>query len=618
MSNNDAFKHQVKSANPLESVIGNYVTLKRSGRNYVCCCPFHSEKTPSFHINVSEGFYKCFGCGESGDVFSFIMKMENLDFADALKFLAERVGIPIPKWEKGSTFEKNSNERNTLFELNREARIFFYNNLKDKPTVLNYIKFTRNISASTGLSTYCLGYASNNWCDLTNHLRSKGFSDTDILKSGLAKLSNRGILCDFFRDRLIIPIIDTRGNTIAFGGRILDVNGKNTSAPKYLNSPDTPVFKKSEHLFSLNIAKKSINANNRTLILAEGYMDVIALYQGGFKNAVASLGTSLTPEQVNIIKRYADEVIICYDSDNAGINATNRAIALLLNGSTDKEIKIRVLQMTGAKDPDEYIKKYGSQEFQKLLDTSMDAIDFQLEQVRHKLNTNTNSGKVELLKHSANILAQINNNSTREVYVSSIAKECGIEPTTFNETVNSIVLNNNRLPIKRNYTSYKYAPIQEFPTMSNINTLSTINTTLDRSSVKTYEAERWIIAYISTIFELIPYAKESLEVENFQFNTHKSIFKALCEHVENLTDYNDISIVHSDLTEEYFNNLLEIYNYYKNIIQGIESQQAQWGLLDCIDRLKQPKVNSVDGKIDLLQLKNKKLQEERFKHKNIT
>jgi DNA primase len=565
---------------------------------------------------VEEGYYKCFGCGESGDVFSFIMKAENLDFLDALKFLANRVGLEMPRYNQHSSENRNSSERRTILEINHEAGRYFFKQLAQSQKAMNYLVRVRGLSKKVSRDTYYMGYAPNSWNGLTDHLRSLGFTDEYILKSGLAKVNDKGILYDFFRDRLIVPILDVRNNFIAFGGRALDDDTK----PKYLNSPDTPVFKKSENLFSLNLAKKEVS-KSRSFILAEGYMDVVSLYQGGFCNAVASLGTSLTPEQVSLIKRYADEVIVCYDSDSAGINATNRAIGLLLNGSTDKELKIRIIRMGGAKDPDEYIKRYGSQSFKKLLDDAVDAIEFQIEQVRSRLNLNTNSGKVELLKHSANILAQIPNSASREVYVSSIAKECNIEPNTFAETVNNIVQKNVRLPIKHTYQPSNSLQRNISTPMSNTNhmvsnsTLNTINNYTDRVNIKIFEAERLTIAYLVTIFDLIPYAKDSLNGSDFKFNTHRVIFQALCEHAKNLNEFNDISIVHSDLTEEHFNSLLEIYNKYKMII---DYQNAQWGLTDCIDKLKEPEIPVVDGKKDLHQIRNRKLLEEKLKHKNVT
>jgi DNA primase len=576
----------------------------------MCCCPFHSEKTPSFHINVESEFYKCFGCGESGDVFSFIMKIENLSFIEALEYLAKRANIPIPERSRMAREDTHSQVRNTLLEINREAGRYFYKQLNTSKRAVEYIRGVRRLSANVALKTYYLGYAPEGWCDLTNHLRSSGFKDEDIVQAGLAKVNDKGVLYDFFRDRLMVPILDVRGNLIAFGGRALGDGVQ----PKYLNSPDTPVFKKSEQLFSLNLAKKHI-AKSRSIILAEGYMDVIALYQGGFCNAVASLGTSLTSEQVNVIKRYADEVIICYDSDNAGINATNRAIGLLLNASTDKDLKIRVLQVENAKDPDEYLKSFGSERFQLLLDNAVDAVDFQLEQVSSNLNVHTNSGKVELIKHSANILAQIPNDAIREVYVSSVARQCGIEPETFKETVNATIAKNSRQPIARRHYPENGYP-HNVPNHPRHGTLNTINNDSDRVSVKVFEAERWIIAYISNFFDLIPLAQRHLCDDDFAFNSHKTMFKVLCDHADSLCDLQDVSIMHSDLSEEYFNNLVDICNYHKGLIPDYDS--AKWGLKDCIDRLQAPKVSVVDGKVDLRELKNRKLQEERLKHKNVT
>jgi len=614
LSISDDFKHQVKSANPLESVVANYVSLKRSGRNYVCCCPFHSEKTPSFHINVEDGFYKCFGCGESGDVFSFIMKMENCDFIGAVEFLSNRAGISMPKWNRFSNNDKNSKERNTILSINREARLFFYKKLTQSSHVIDYIKNVRKISANTSLIVYNVGYAPNEWFALTKHLRELGFKDEDILKSGLVKKNGSGTLYDFFKNRLIVPILDIKGNVIAFGGRILD-----NSMPKYLNSPDTPVFKKSEQLFSLNLAKKSI-AKSRSVILAEGYMDVMALYDAGFQNAVASLGTSLTPEQVSLIKRYADEVIICYDNDTAGINATNRAISLFLNSSTDKELKIKVLQVTGAKDPDEYIKTYGKDRFKLLLQGSLDAIDFQLNQVRTDLNLNTNSGKIELLKRSANILAQIQNSTSREVYVSSIARECNIEPKTFSDTVKSVMAKKDRTSIRQPYNGNNMIDRKYIPNVLNSNgTVTNTNGYIANfdanSQIRLFNSEREVIAYISKFCDLIPYATESLSEDNFQFSRHKNIFKAICKHTDALNNLNDKSIIHSDLSEEDFEYFLNICEEYREIIT--EYDVAPKGLSDCVQNILEysKDFNTMNNNrlTDLHKLRDRKLQEQKHK-----
>ena len=489
-----------------------------------------------------------------------------------------------------------------MLNINREARLYFYKNLLSSKEAMKHIKFKRNLSADTALRVYNMGFADDGYLTLVGYLRQLGFNDVDIVKAGLAHINSAGVMYDFFRTRLMIPIIDTRGNVIAFGGRTLD-----NSTPKYLNSPDTPIFKKSEQLFSLNIAKKNI-AKDRSMILAEGYMDVIALYEAGFKNAVASLGTSLTPEQVSIIKRYADEVIICYDNDSAGIKATDRAISLFLNSSGDKELKVKVLQVKGAKDPDEYIRAFGKDKFQLLLNGSVDAIEFQLNQARTDLNLNTNSGRIEMLKRSANILAQIQNVSSREVYVSSVARECNIETNTFLETVDSVINKNSKVHAKRVYNNSELLNVP----IRNSGYINTFDTT---SQAKIFNSEREIIAYISTFYDLIPYAMESLSVDNFQSDRHKHIFKAICDHAETLMDLNDKSIVHGDLNEDDFEYFLNLCENYKNII--VEYDMAQKGLQDCIKNLLDSSItfnNDNENKLlDLHKLKNKKLQEQKHK-----
>lgn len=555
---NDDFKYQVKMANPLDSVVSSYVSLKRSGRNFMACCPFHSEKTPSFHVNVEEGFYKCFGCGESGDVFSFIMKIENLTFMEALKLLAERANIPMPSWNKRSYNDKNSEERNTIFNINREAGHYFCAQLKKSPNAISYLN-DRKLQPQIYWNTYGMGYAPDDWWSLINYLREKGFNDDDIIKSGLARKNDKGLMFSFFKNRIIVPILDVRGNVIAFGGRIL-TDAKNQ--PKYLNSPDTPVFKKSENLFSLHLAKKNI-PQDKTLLLAEGYMDVIALYQAGFKNSVATLGTSLTPEQVNIIKRYADNVIICYDNDTAGITATNRAIGLFLNSPNTKDINIKVLQMQGAKDPDEYIKHFGSDKFRLLLEQSVDGIDFQISQVRNSLNLYTNIGKVNMLRQSAEILAQIKNETSREVYVSSIARECNIEPSVFSKSIQQISSNNSKYGYINN-NNYHYG-----------------NTNYHQVTPENhqYYAEEQIIGCLSNThdFELIQYAINSSVTEYLK--VYKNIFIAICNHAEKICEKNDISIIHDDLSEEDYKKLIDIKQRYHQII---DYNNAKSTLEQCI------------------------------------
>lgn len=564
---NDDFKHQVKMANPLDSVISRYVTLKRSGKNFMACCPFHSEKTPSFHVNTTEGFYKCFGCGESGDVFSFIMKIENLTFIEALRFLAERAGISMPKFDKSSYNDKNSKDKTTMYAINREANIFFYEQLKKYPQAKDYIKNVRRFSGEVALKTYRMGYAPKNWWELINYLHKMGYSDDDILKSGLAKKNDKGAIFSFFRDRIVVPILDSRGNVIAFGGRLITNDSK---LPKYLNSPDSPVFKKSENLFSLNIAKKNI-LQDKTILLAEGYMDVIALYQAGFKNSVATLGTSLTPEQVNIIKRYADNVIICYDNDKAGISATNRAIGLFLNSPNTKDITIKILRIDGAKDPDEYIKNYGSEKFKLMLDKSIDAIDFQISQIRNSLNLSTNSGKIDMLKHCAQVLSQIQNKTSREVYISSIARECNIEPSVFSQAVSDIIQNNSN-------HSYRPVNIQNNYQPQIIEDINQSRQQINQYNYQ-YYAERQIIACISIFrdIDFIQYVRDTSIINHFKLYTQ--ILITIFNNLDNICKYDDITIIHSNLSESEYSELCNIINDNVDVITYDTVQQT---LEECI------------------------------------
>ncbi|MBQ5330646.1 MAG: DNA primase [Oscillospiraceae bacterium] len=406
---NDDFIYQLKDNNRIEDVMSSYAVLKKSGRsNFVCLCPFHSEKTPSCNINVANQYFHCFGCDTGGDVITFIMKAENLDYVEAVRFLAQRAGMTVP--EDGGDSEK-AKLRMRIYEANREAARF-YNRILTKERAGEkgrYYLNDRQLEPRTVIK-YGLGYAPDEWTMLTDHLLSKGFSEFEITSADLARRGRNDSLYDFFRDRLIFPIIDLRGNVIAFGGRTIDGNG-----PKYLNSADTPVFKKSRHLFSLNFAK---NSSDRRIILAEGYMDVISLNQAGFDNAVASLGTALTPEQVREINKYASEVILSYDSDEAGQKATMRALNLF--GETG--ITTKILRIDGAKDPDEYIKKYGAQRFRMLLDRSDGAVNFELERLAQGLDMTSDEGKVEYLKRCAKLLSGLTSPIERDYYISRLAE----------------------------------------------------------------------------------------------------------------------------------------------------------------------------------------------------
>lgn len=442
MKTNDEFLYRLRTANPIDNVMGAYVNIIRRGRNYICSCPFHSEKTPSCTVFTDTQSFYCFGCGAGGDVITFIMKIENLDFTEAVKLLAQRSGMEIPK--ENSRDSQLAKRKTRIYEMNRLAANFFYTQLikgSDK-SGLRYFA-DRKLSPQT-IKKYGLGYAPDSWNTLTDMLRSKGYSDDEITDAWLGSRSKKGNIFDIFRKRVMFPIIDLRGNIIGFGGRVLD-----NSQPKYLNTGATPVFDKGSNLFSMNFAK---NADTKRLILCEGYMDVIAVNQAGFENVVATLGTAITPDQARLMSHYAEEVVIAYDSDGAGQKATQKAI----NHFADVGIRTRILRMNGAKDPDEYIKKFGRDRFKMLIDGSDDANDFMLDKCEEGLDLSTEAGRVELLKRASKVLAAIESPLEREVYISRTSRKCDIPTEVLKTHINGLLKKNSRTEKRsewRNITS---------------------------------------------------------------------------------------------------------------------------------------------------------------------
>lgn len=435
MAFDDEFLYTLRNANPIETVMGSYVSLIRRGRNYVCSCPFHSEKTPSCTVFTEKQNFYCFGCGAGGDVITFTMKSENLDFSEAVKLLAQRSGIEIP--HKNAADSQLAARKTRIYEMNRIAANFFYTNLvkgRDKAGLKYFAD--RKLSPQT-IKKYGLGYSPDSWDELCVHLRSKGYSDDDIISAWLGGRSKKGNMFDMFRKRVMFPIVDLRGNIIGFGGRVLD-----DSKPKYLNTSQTPVFDKGSNLFSMNFAK---SANTKRIILCEGYMDVIAVNQAGFENVVATLGTAITPDQARLISHYAEEVIIAYDSDGAGQKATQKAV----NHFNDVGLQTKILHMEGAKDPDEYIKKFGANRFRILLDGSYDATDFMLDKCEDGLDISTELGRIELLKRTSRVLAGIESPLEREVYISRTSKKCDIPVQVLKAHIDDI-LQKNRYASKKN------------------------------------------------------------------------------------------------------------------------------------------------------------------------
>lgn len=434
----ESFLQELKLRSDITEIASSYVNLKRHGRNMVGLCPFHGEKTPSFNIYTENGSFYCFGCGAGGDVITFIMKIENLDYVEAVKFLAQRAGMEMPE----NTYDDSlSKLRMRIYEANREAARFFHATLLSQrgQSGLNYLR-GRALSDRT-IRHFGLGFADDDWNSLCNHLKNKGFSEYEIYSANLAfRRKNGNGIYDRFVNRVMFPIIDLRGNVIAFGGRIMT-----DEKPKYLNTSDTPVFKKSENLFSLNNAKSS---GTRTLILCEGYMDVIALNQAGFTNAVATLGTALTNEQAVLMKRYADEVIICYDADGAGQKATARAIDILRNAG----LPIKILTVPSGKDPDEFIRSKGENgpaAFKLLIEKCGNDIEYRLMKLKENYNLNTTDGKVAFLNEAVKIVATIESPIERDVFASKLCAELEIDKNAFLEQISKVKRRDRRENIKK-------------------------------------------------------------------------------------------------------------------------------------------------------------------------
>ena len=391
--------------NDIVEVVGSYVTLKRAGSNFSGLCPFHNEKTPSFTVFPATKSCYCFGCGSGGDVITFIMRTENLDYVEALEFLAARAGITIPE---DNSQNVSSVSRKRIYAMNLEAAKFFRSCLLDKDIgaeALEYLCGKRKLSMLT-VKRFGLGYSPNDFGMLTNHLKRLGYTDEEMTVGFLAGRSQKtGRPYDYFRNRVIFPIIDTAGNIVAFGGRIMD-----DSKPKYLNTSDTPAFKKSRHLFALNFARKKCEEQ---MILCEGYMDVIALHEAGFENAVATLGTAITSEQARIFAKYTKKVVICYDSDDAGQNATQKAIRLLGEVGVD----VRILKLSGAKDPDEYIKKFGADSFRRVLGESKSGFDYGVDKIISSRDISLVEEKVKAAGEVCALIARVYSRVERDIYI---------------------------------------------------------------------------------------------------------------------------------------------------------------------------------------------------------
>ena len=542
----DEFIEELRQRNDIESVISSYVNLKRRGSTLVGLCPFHNEKSPSFTVYPSSNSYYCFGCGAGGDPITFIRGVEHLDYIDAVKFLADRSGMRMPETGYDDSMQKL---RIKVYEINRAAARFFHEQLKTEggKKGLAYFK-SRELSAAT-IKHFGLGYAPDSWDSLYKHLRQLGYSDDLIFAADLIskRKSGKGYY-DRFRDRVMFPIIDLRGNVIAFGGRRLS---EDKTIAKYINSSDTPVYKKSTVLYALNYAK---NSKSKGIILAEGYMDVIALHQAGFDNAVAACGTAFTQEQARLLSRYTDEIIVTLDADEAGQKATNKTIEILKSTG----IKIRVLRITDAKDPDEFIKKFGNEKFRMLIEGANNDIEYKLSSAKSKFDLSTDDGKLSALKMAAQILANTDDSIARDLYTGRIADEFGVSKDVLTRQISLIfksrVSNEKKQriekEIKRSSTSDRVNPERKYNTRSAI-------------------AEETIISLLMSDPSLYEYINERIKPSDFITKFNSRVFAFLINLLEN-QKMPDVSLFSSEFAPDEMGKVVEMINKKPTLDTGCE------------------------------------------------
>ena len=571
----DDFLNELHMRCDIEDVVSGYVQLKKRGKNFVGLCPFHNEKTPSFTVYPENGSFYCFGCGAGGEVVSFIRRAENLDFIEAVRFLCDRVGMTMPS----DGFDDSlAQKRRKIYEMNREAARFFHECLLSEKgkTALQYY-LDRGYTKKT-ITRFGLGYAPDEWRALLSHLREKGYSYEDAYEANLARKSEKNgktLFFDNFCNRVIVPIIDARGNVVAFGGRVLD-----NSKPKYINTADTPVYKKSLGVFGLNFAK---NSKEKSLILVEGYMDAIALHQAGFTNSIACLGTALTGEMAHLLSRYADEILLAYDNDEAGQKATERAMKVF----SSIGMKIRVIRLSGGKDPDEILKKFGAEKIRSLIDGAENEIEFKLLKARDGLDLESSDGKVKYLTLAADILSSEKNSIAVDVYSSRLAEELGVEKTAINARI-------NQLKKQKAYSSQrkKYEKIQR-DSLSKMSKLRISTNT----SVKSVRAQERIVTLIFENPDFYRTVKEKLSADFFSVPVLERIYKAVSQRIEENASL-DLTALSASLSDG------EMSEFVRLSKQGERFSGTKKELLDCIEVVESEKEREKAQSLDVSSLNN--------------
>ena len=562
----DEIIDDVRQSNDIVDVISQYVRLKRSGRNYFGLCPFHNEKSPSFSVSPEKQIFHCFGCGVGGNVFTFLTKIEGINFVEAVQLLAERANIQLPTLENNVDSAKEALKAK-VYKVNEFTAKYYHENLyrPESKMAQEYIK-KRKLSNET-LKAFQIGF-SGKFDELYKELKKQGFEEREILESGLVNKNERGQYIDRYRNRLMFPICDARGRVIAFGGRVLD-----DSKPKYINSPENIVYSKGRHLYGLNVAKKY--DIKKRLLIVEGYMDVVSLHQRDIHNVVASLGTALTQQQGYLLRNNTEQIILSYDSDEAGQTAKVRAMEILQNMGCD----IRVLQMEGAKDPDEYVIKYGNARFQNLVDKAISVIEFKVKILRQSLNLESTNDKIKFLNEIAKLISKIDNSMEREVYIEKIAKEYDVSKEAIYAEVNKLT-----------YRESKDEKLlsKPKPVVRHIEKKET-----DNVSEATKRRENTVLAILLSgdrnIYEII---KQNITIKDFKYEIDRKIAEKLYEEFEN--GNSNINSIIDDLSEEEQNHITMI------MAEDYGIDDVEKAIDDIIQSYEKDKLN--ERKLEILEL----------------
>mgnify|MGYP004612465725 FL=1 len=556
--------NEVRQSNDIVDVISQYVHLKRSGRNYFGLCPFHNEKSPSFSVSPDKQIFHCFGCGVGGNVITFVSQIEGLNFVETVQMLAERANIQLPTLQNNGDTQREI-LKDKVYKVNEFTAEYYHQNLYKPQAKMaqEYVK-KRQLTNET-LKSFRIGF-SGKFDELYQELKKQGFQEQEILESGLVNKNERGQYIDRYRNRLMFPICDARGRVIAFGGRVLD-----DSKPKYINSPENVVYSKGRHLFGLNVAKKG---DTKKILIVEGYMDVISLHQRGITNVVASLGTALTEQQGWLLRKNSEQIILSFDSDEAGIKAKLRSIEILQNMGCD----LRVLQLEGAKDPDEYILKYGNMRFQNAVDKAFSVVEFKVKILKKELDLDSTNDKIKFLNEIAKLISKIDNTMEREVYIEKIAKEYDISKEAIYAEVNKLTYKNDKsekiLERPKPVITHKKVEVQEVSPIikRRENTIISILLSGDLS-----------------VFEII---KQNIKAEDFQDGINREIAKKLYEEFEK--GNSNINGIIDNLSQEQQNQITMI------MAEDYEIEDLEKAIDDIIQAYKRDKLNN--RKLEVLEL----------------